>query len=430
MRSDAGRLYHHGALQIRIEKAQLRLWARRTAAFAVWLLLIQHYRGALHLGAAEEWIPLSILTAARAHRTLATLAGAAIGLMAVAAIGVGRAFSMVLYVLSWPLWAPPLVLVSLSRVARWLWPGRALVRALRWILNDSLSGGARAIYVVVGGACGTAIFLASDPVILEPAVVLILITTLALLASAFTASPVTSLSRKALNWVKLTLANAERFIFPEDQEERAPADQTQRSSENLGRALKIYGWLVSKLEVGTSVKFTVAAFSGVFVLALLIVVAGFGFAYLGLSKLQPEAFGCSARAPGLLDALFFSLTTLTTADGSPFCPQARSAQGLVALQLLSGICLLTLLVLTFSSLHVEDVTRTREDWQETVGIVGRKVAHWQQLVTAAGAAVAEPRGAPVEQLREHVGQQQSAGEKWAAQLLRRLEAAQPPRPPG
>jgi hypothetical protein len=114
-----------------------------------------------------------------------------------------------------------------------------------------------------------------------------------------------------------------------------------------------------------------------------VLVLGAAIAYLAVWKVWPSTFSPQQPGPNMVDALFFSLTTIATSGISELRPVTSLAKLLVSIQQFCGIALVVLLVAAFSAAVMPSLEAAQKERAVLVNLLDNVMTGlWKPLVHA------------------------------------------------
>ena len=184
-----------------------------------------------------------------------------------------------------------------------------------------------------------------------------------------------------LQLVNTVLAGAmpacDDFVGRKDKQPNPPTE-ARKKLKDLERYVGIFKRIVTRL---LSPRASLLAFIATFMLMFIAIVMQFGFIVHAFWKADPSTF--EARGPSsLTDALFFSITTITTSAISDVTPSSRLAKLLVSCELLMGLSFVSLLALSFSAVHTLDHPAFQQRWAALQSIIDRRLYYLREYAIA------------------------------------------------
>lgn len=351
----------------------LRAWLRRFAALLLWLALLQ---STLELPGLPP-LPTSWLIAVLLVSLLFSL------------YGFSRIWSAVPYLVTFPLWLPFYLLAKLLGLLKFPWRAlRHISGRLSRIYRSPLTAVVNVFLVLV---LGFAIPFLSPPEPLRIAVFLLLVSTTNMVILTLFMSPSLLLSQRVVNLIRRvgtrerligTVVNRRLRNWPDEEE-------LEEARSRLELVVRGKDWLRGFVERLLTPRAVVISFLGQLLVTFAVVTLSFGFIYYGAARVDSEFFGCSDEAPGVGDAVFFSLAVITTSEGADLCPGLPSSKLLIASELLCGILLLSVAGLGFSTLYDSDLGGTREDLSMVITQCETEIDYLTSLLAHAKKAAAQ-----------------------------------------
>jgi len=320
------------------------------------------------------------------------------------AFGGASLFRLAVYTATFPLWSPFYVVYYLAQFFR-------RPAALIWRAVSSIYGSGWTVVSLPFILPYLAILVVSTrsrPLLMLGILVILFAISVVLITSfSWVLAPTrifVNLGDRALRWLA---KNWERTVFQDlSPEKGVSGKRISKANEEVETSVQVCDWVDRVARVLLTPKMAVLSFLIVFLACLVLVTAAFGYVYLAAWKLDPTTFSVSGASisPNTWGAVFFSVTTITTVGVSPLMPRTWLGQAFVTLQLFCGISFLSLLALSFSTLHQSDLEAAQATWRETREYLIGRTTEWssvldllQKMLTTFGP---EPLVAEVEKLDE------------------------------
>jgi hypothetical protein len=158
---------------------------------------------------------------------------------------------------------------------------------------------------------------------------------------------------------------------------------TEKIDSQIASSVALAGTIRTRLESFAAFLLrpatAVLAFLIAFMSLFLVVVVSFGFQYLAIARLDSQAFS-GVSAPSAWDTVFFSVTTMATVGVSDLRATTVSSQILVSVELFFGLAVVSLLALSFSTLHSADLQAARVMWKDTDDHIQSRFALWAAML--------------------------------------------------
>lgn len=172
-----------------------------------------------------------------------------------------------------------------------------------------------------------------------------------------------------------TLVKADFSKIDDPKKKRATIKTTVGRVESTEKILE----LIKKInDVFTSERVLTGVFVLLFLITFLFVVFNFAFEFYGLEKIRAGTFYGAKKS--IWEFIYLSIITISTTGFGDIYPTTGWGKFLVCVEIFTGICLFTLLVLIFTSTFFPAFKNTAIKINTLIKVEEGKVVEWKNML--------------------------------------------------